>query len=848
MERSLRYHLHVISVASVLIAEVLTVPAIAQSSPVISTSFGAPSMAVGETTLLTFSIVSNNEVTGLGFANSLPDGLVISSPNGFGGFNPADACSGGTVTATPGGGSIKLFGARLAGSSPASCTFAVNVRAVGAGTWNNSVTLLSDQGPGNTSNASIIVNRARTSAVISSSAEQVSVGGPLVFTVTVSSPIGIPTGTVRLQSNSEPFRNVTLSLDGTAVLPRPPLGAGVHTIVAEYEGDANFEPSRSPPITQVVKRATSTTIVIVSPNPTTVGQPVTLTATVGVQEGQPTGSVVFTEASLRLGVATLGTDRAAALLIPTPPAGSRIITAEYGGDGAFSGSASTIAVSVQPSSGIFDRLQSGVILFIGLALLAWVLVRLRNGFLILGRSLRRFSNRLGAALRSLPKPLVTILRILRIISRTPQTKPGVAAQSVAGVSVGAIARAFSGSKTDEAINENFDPETAKIRRHSRLFCTWLDPTGDDTGDAAGHHVQYNEGQAEADVVKASRFFRVDIPIESNPLDLWDDIDNAFIVKVFKESDNECFYVLSEFRKTITANVMMLSIVFALIVSGVMAVNVLLSSSIDFASFLRVNEISTPSALADFLPNLRTDNGRETLNRFIFGGFSCFIGFVIMLLFYHLEYDQFQRNNGNYMNTYLVTYLADMNNHFTNIKAYVAGTVVSNQSAEQMTRETVLWVTTLQWMAFRVYHIEQFFRNILFQIHRNSGYNLVFIPALFIGVLLVLAYIFNMNEFNILDVQSALYKQNSFYFFFGLLIVAYYRYLKKSLTFTWEAIERRRWHRFRQLELDGAMANIMEAYVNQLVLWREAFRGRSASPAPPPPPPAPPIPPAPPSRR
>jgi hypothetical protein len=210
----------------------------------------------------------------------------------------------------------------------------------------------------------------------------------------------------------------------------------------------------------------------------------------------------------------------------------------------------------------------------------------------------------------------------------------------------------------------------------------------------------------------------------------------------------------------------------------------------------------------------------------------------MLLFYHLEYDQFQRNNGNYMNTYLVTYLSDINNHFTNIKAYVAGTVVSNQAAEEMTKETVLWVTTLQWMAFRVFYIEQFFRNILFQIHRNSGYNLVFVPLLFVGALLILAYAFNMRELNIFDFGSALYQQNSFYFFFALLVLAYYRYLKKSLTFTWQAIERRRWHRFRQLELDGAMANIMEAYVNQLVLWREAFRGRSASPPQPTPPASP----------
>ena len=71
-------------------------------------------------------------------------------------------------------------------------------------------------------------------------------------------------------------------------------------------------------------------------------------------------------------------------------------------------------------------------------------------------------------------------------------------------------------------------------------------------------------RAALDLEKAKHFFSVEIPIISNPLNLYDDIDGGFVVDLFKDSDKECFYVLSEFRKTINLNVLKLSVLFSLI--------------------------------------------------------------------------------------------------------------------------------------------------------------------------------------------------------------------------------------------------------------------------------------------
>jgi CSLREA domain-containing protein/uncharacterized repeat protein (TIGR01451 family) len=125
------------------------------SAPSISKSFGATSIPLNGSTSLTFGVQNSNAttaLTGVGFADVLPGGLVVSTPNGLTG-----SCGGGTITAAQGGGAVSLSGANLAAS--ASCTFSVNVTGIVAGTQNNvtgNVTS-TEGGAGGTATASISV-------------------------------------------------------------------------------------------------------------------------------------------------------------------------------------------------------------------------------------------------------------------------------------------------------------------------------------------------------------------------------------------------------------------------------------------------------------------------------------------------------------------------------------------------------------------------------------------------------------------------------------------------------------------------------------------------------------------
>jgi hypothetical protein len=99
---------------------------------------------------------SGTSLTGVGFTDTLPAGLVVATPNGLSG-----SCGGGTITAAAG--SISLAGATL--TVGASCMFSVNVQAASTGFWTNTTSAVSsvEGGSGGTASASINVGTGTSS-------------------------------------------------------------------------------------------------------------------------------------------------------------------------------------------------------------------------------------------------------------------------------------------------------------------------------------------------------------------------------------------------------------------------------------------------------------------------------------------------------------------------------------------------------------------------------------------------------------------------------------------------------------------------------------------------------------
>jgi hypothetical protein len=199
---------------------------------------------------------------------------------------------------------------------------------------------------GSTSNSisQTVASKPTTTTTVTSSLNPSFVGQSVTFTATVSPSAA--TGTVTFKAGQTVLGTGSLS-SGQATFSTSSLSAGSFNIVAVYSGDTQFASSTSGPVTQIVNKAATTTTLSSVPNPSSVGQSVTFTATVTSSTGvTPTGTVSFNQGATTLGTATLNSAGTAIFSTSTLSKGKDNIKAVYGASSAFSGSTSAAITQV----------------------------------------------------------------------------------------------------------------------------------------------------------------------------------------------------------------------------------------------------------------------------------------------------------------------------------------------------------------------------------------------------------------------------------------------------------------------------------------------------------------------
>ncbi len=210
------------------------------------------------------------------------------------------------------------------------------------------------------------VGQASTTTSVTSSDNGTAVAGETVTytaSVGVVSPgTGTPTGTIDFSDSAGAISDCSsVPLTGASaqctVTYTAPLTAP-DIITASYSGDGNYQSSSEDTFSEAVSQAATTTDLSSSSASVVVGQPVTITATIGIVSpgaGTPTGTVSFSDTAGVIGaacpsqsvsevsgayVATCTTSFPAAI-----PGGDSV-SASYSGDGNFSGSQSTSAAVI----------------------------------------------------------------------------------------------------------------------------------------------------------------------------------------------------------------------------------------------------------------------------------------------------------------------------------------------------------------------------------------------------------------------------------------------------------------------------------------------------------------------
>jgi hypothetical protein len=239
-------------------------------------------------------------------------------------------------------------GTIILGTGPLSAghaTFSTKTLAVGA----HSITAVY---PGNTNiggSTSVVlhqnVNKAGSSTTVTAAPNPSEFNQSVKFTATVkSSTSATPAGTVTFKDGLTTLGVGTLNASGVATLSSSTLKVGNHPITADYSGSADFLASNSAKLVQVVNKATTTTKVTSSLNPSKKGQAVTFTAAITPAfGGSPSGTVTFKNGLVTLGTGAVNaTTHKATFTTSALAVGTHHVTAVYGGDTDFATSTSAV--------------------------------------------------------------------------------------------------------------------------------------------------------------------------------------------------------------------------------------------------------------------------------------------------------------------------------------------------------------------------------------------------------------------------------------------------------------------------------------------------------------------------
>ncbi len=130
-------------------------------------------------------------------------------------------------------------------------------------TGGGTIVIAADQ-PGNASYApapevtrTVIVTFGTPTVTLSAAPNPVFLHNPVTLAATVSSPAGIPTGTVTFLDGTAPIGSAPLTA-GQAAVTISTLALGPHTITAVYSGDTNFASTPSPAVIVLVQDFTLT--------------------------------------------------------------------------------------------------------------------------------------------------------------------------------------------------------------------------------------------------------------------------------------------------------------------------------------------------------------------------------------------------------------------------------------------------------------------------------------------------------------------------------------------------------------------------------------------------------------
>lgn len=332
-------------------------------------------------------------------------------------------------------------------------------------------------------------------------------------------------------------------------------------------------------------------------------------------------------------------------------------------------------------------------------------------------------------------------------------------------------------------------------------------------DVSGHEIPSTKlsiAEAVANLEDSQSYYAQTEDIFANPGNLFEDIESAFIINMFRKSDLSLFYVLTELRKRINANVRDFAIWASLILIIVLLSNVF---------FVQIAS-----------ENPETVIGLGEHPETVFAALSCSAGVILIVVAYALAYVHHQRNNGMQLNNFVQRYLSHLNRVYQEAQRHAGAEQLDQRAGntEEIVKSAGAWFLNFQWTAMRVFFVESFARNVLFQVRRNSGFYAFYIPLSFLLALVLLASLLDIGELDLTNSASRLYNMSLvFYGGYAFMALVFLRLLAFPVNAVLEQIKSDSWERFAKMNLQGSTQALVQRDKREIANWKNRFRNEMA---------------------
>lgn len=270
------------------------------------------------------------------------------------------------------------------------------------------------------------------------------------------------------------------------------------------------------------------------------------------------------------------------------------------------------------------------------------------------------------------------------------------------------------SLSEVALGEVSDEIRSKVKRRG-LFFTRIEPSVE---DAAADNLSFEEAQEFKKI--AQEYYNKEVTHELKASMLYEDVEGAFIIEMMSGADKAFFFTMIKFRKTINRNV------FKYV--GLQTI-IWITSIVAAALYVGVYEYFKGTIL---------EQGVLITPLFT-------LGFAILAMGgARMVYSYAQRENGLQMNNFVSLYLSAVSRKFQ-----AAETNLSSEAQDQtktvgeIGKRSGVWYSSFQWNAVRLFFLEIFVRNIVFQVVRNTSFYIALVPATFVAFMVVVYFARNV---------------------------------------------------------------------------------------------------------